>query len=1249
MIAISACLVLAIMSSGVIAAEEHWEPFTVGAGQRSLEIELLWTDASGFAMEIRLPGVWVQDQEEGGKSYKRLWLPSCGRTADIGLPEMPYVGRFFAIPHGATVTATVTPLDSLYLEGFRVWPAQEALPDGEPQVSDFQKDEQFYDTDALFPAPLCRVSNPMVVRGCEMALLGVFPVRYRPRQQTVTVYHKMRVEIHFAGGDGQFVDQRLRSRFFEPLLEGLLVNYPSLGGSMPLGEVRSGEGEMIILAPDAMYSAAAPLAEWRTQSGLPTVLKKLSEVGDQATDIEQYVRNAYDTWDTPPSFLLLIGDSNLMATNYRTHHPWQMNMTAADLYYCTVDGPDLFADIHYGRISVNNPSQLTNILDKILGYDKDLLSGDWNSHVFLASYEEIGKYFHITSNKIYNYLVSIGYDCDRAYEDGYPPGSTADIINNFNEGCFVINHRDHGGRENWVHPSFWTDDFWQLNNGPMLPLVFSINCLSGYFDAETDETPGTFECFCEELLRLEDDGAVGIIGSSRTSYSGYNDELNVGLYDAIWPGFDPAYPGGLSDNPWGSPIYRPGGILNFGKWYMYDKYVLTGGAGYPWPPEPWQTKLQMEMYHYHGDPSQDIHTAEPTQLLASHDACVPVGGTTFTVIVENAENALVALSVDGELFGRALVSGGSAEITFDEPLAEPGIMDVVVSDHNRVPYEGHVKITPTNGWFVVVDSVMATDFCGHVDGVVEQGDSVALKLRLRNIGGFEAPDVTGILSSSDNAVAIVDNMEAYGVIPADGKVTCPGSYIFAIAGGVPDQHEAAFDVEITSGDSVWTRHFGVTINAPVLEYAGLVMDDAGGNGHLDPGETVDLWVTIHNDGSGTGSSIYTELSTSDPFVTMVAATSSYPNIEPSGSAPNQTAFRITLDSGCPEPTVIPMALTLDAFGPMETEIGFSIPVSQKTVLVVDSDSEETEARLFDAMAQVGYEYDSWSIPAKGSVPLDTLSLYEVIVWTAGDNNEYSMLDTDRANMSEYLSQGGALLFSAENYLTSYGSDPFTSNYLHIEEYTIGIMVNMVRGVADDPITDGMDIYTNFPQDLSVTPDAIVPDSEAAGIFTVGGSSQFTALRYPNAGSAPFRVIFLATPFEALAPGQPDPDNPKTFLKNALDWLLLSVDHTAPLQITDLSLGIDGSPDDVVLTWSVPWDNVGVHHYFVYRDTRAYFEPDTGTLEATAYGTIWTDVGAGGDPEVNHYYLVTGVDAAENESLPSNRVGEQDFEVLGSSP
>jgi len=460
-----------------------------------------------------------------------------------------------------------------------------------------------------------------------------------------------------------------------------------------------------------------------------------------------------------------------------------MNMTAADLYYFTVDGSDLFADIHYGRISVNNVSQLQRVVDKLLAYEKEPLSGEWNNHVFLASYQEAGYYFTTTSNKIFNFLVSLGYDCDRAYENGNPPGNTMDVINNFNEGCFVVNHRDHGGRENWVHPSFYTYHFNQLENSRMLPVVFSINCLSGYFDAETDETPGTFECFSEELLRMDAEGAMGVIASSRTSYSGYNDELNLGLYDAMWPGFDPDYPGGGSANPWSSPVYRQGAVLNFAKWYMYDKYVLTGGIGYdPWYPEPWMTKLQYEMYHFHGDPSLEVHTAQPSEMAVSHDLIAAIEIENFSVSVD-VEGALVALSVDGELLGRAYVEGGVADVSFEDPPSMPGVLKVVVTRHNYEPYEGEVELTSVSGWYVVIDSVMMNDYWGHIDGTVEQGDSVGMRLRLWNMGDQAAPNVVARLSTDDPVASVINSSQAYGSIPADGRVTNAENYRVAVQGG----------------------------------------------------------------------------------------------------------------------------------------------------------------------------------------------------------------------------------------------------------------------------------------------------------------------------------------------------------------------------------------------------------------------------------------------------------------------------------
>jgi hypothetical protein len=116
------------------------------------------------------------------------------------------------------------------------------------------------------------------------------------------------------------------------------------------------------------------------------------------------------------------------------------------------------------------------------------------------------------------------------------------------------------------------------------------------------------------------------------------------------------------------------------------------------------------------------------------------------------------------------------------------------------------------------------------------------------------------------------------------------------------------------------------------------------------------------------------------------------------------------------------------------------------------------------------------------------------------------------------------------------------------------------------------------------------------------------------------------------------------MRNALDWLLASEDSEAPYAITDLSIALSQSPDDLVLTWSVPYDNVGVTFYRVYRDVSAYFSPGPSVLLAITASTTWTDVGAAGDPASNLFYIVTAIDGADNESPPSNRVGEQDFDA-----
>ncbi len=1237
-------LLCAVIVGNASGNQERWVSFTGEEGPSGTGVSLLWADLNGVGFEIDLPGLWVMDFDEESETYQRLRIPSCGRTADIGLPEMPYVGRFLAVPPGAEITAHVTFIDSVSLEGFSVWPAQEQPIDTGEAARTFQRDETFYRGDGIYPEERLLVSKRQVIRGCETVLLGLFPLVYQATEQTIKVYHRFRVEVAFSGGTGEFVDHRLRSRFFEPLFEGILLNHSALDGFDPLPASREDEADMIIIAPAGLSAVLEPLATWRTKSGLSTMVVDVANIGGNAAGIRQYLQDAYDQWANPPSFVLFVGDTDLVPTNYLYVHPYHGTMTGTDLWYVTVDGEDSFADIHHGRISVEGVSDAQDVMTKILNYEKQPLPGAWNNHVFLAAYEESGRYFTIVSDMVYDYLTSIGYDCDRAYEGGTPPGNTADVINNFNDGSFVVNHRDHGEENGWSHPSFKIQHFDQLNNGELLPVVYSLNCLSGYFDAETDEDGGTFESFSEEILRLSPGGALGVVAATRVSYSGYNDELVKGLYDAMWPGFDPGYPGGGSANPWGSPTYQQGVVLDFAKWWMYDKYVLTDGAGYPWGPDPTTTRVEMEMFHFHGDPSLDVHTAQPSVMVVTHDPATVVGVPSFTVYADK-EGALVALSINGELMGRAYISGGSAGVVFSDPPLEPGVLDVVVTAHNRISHESEVQIAPASGMYVVIDSVVIDDFAGHVDGVVEQGDSLALSIDLWNVGGEPAPSVTGTLTSPDPAVTVVAGYSVFGNIPSDGYATGSDDFVVAVAGGVADGHISAFNLQITAGESLWVRSFNLLIHSPILSFSNISIDDTGGdgNGRLDPGETACFYVTITNDGSGAASSVTASLSSVDPNVTINSGTIPYPDVAGETSQQNSVPFEVSADSDCPEGTIVSFTEYVQAFGPFEEELTFSQVVGQPVALFVDSDDEPHETRLVDALNLSGYSYDTWYIPTDGPLSLSTVLLYQVVVWTGGDQNVSSMSNADRLTIGQYLDVGGALLFSAENYLTEYGSDAFTSTYLHIQDYTTSITANGVNGVSGDPITHGMSMNVGFPSGMSEYPDAIVPDASADAIFTVEGSGETTALRYPGTGGSVYRVVFMAIPFEALEPGSPDPNNPETFLRNALDWLLSGEDDTtAPEQITDLAASIGVVPQNLNLSWAVPYDNVGVHHYKVYRSESPFFMPEAHTLLAAPHSTSWTDADVCGIPGVGYYYVVTAIDWSDNESIPSNRVGKEDY-------
>ncbi|MBC8526314.1 MAG: hypothetical protein H8D22_05505, partial [Candidatus Cloacimonetes bacterium] len=264
-------------------------------------------------------------------------------------------------------------------------------------------------------------------------------------------------------------------------------------------------------------------------------------------------------------------------------------------------------------------------------------------------------------------------------------GNTGDIVSAFNnDGVHFAMVRAHGGRDGWYDPNFHSIDVDGLTNEEDRPFIWSINCQTGWFDNETDDgnygTALGHECFAEHWIRHDTGGSCGIFAATRNSRSGTNDRLIWGMMDAIWPGFLT-----WANDPYGGAdeIYKMGDVINYGKEYMVTKYPL-GNDNF--------SEETIELFHWFGDPTTEMWTSEPNELVSAEvTSSIDIGTTTITVEVTPAvDNMLVAICSENadSLFGTAETNAaGVATVVLNHSINQRDDIYVTITKHNYKPYE----------------------------------------------------------------------------------------------------------------------------------------------------------------------------------------------------------------------------------------------------------------------------------------------------------------------------------------------------------------------------------------------------------------------------------------------------------------------------------------------------------------------------------------------------------------------------------
>lgn len=852
-----------------VNAANQWITFT-SADPAIPAMSHLSTSPGDVEFTYDIPGMFVDKVEVNSRTFHNISIPGWGVNIDPGKPKVPELGHYIAVPRGAQVDVQILDDDVMVLSDYYLYPSQPLAIDNEnyPQP-EFTLDEAFYTQDVQYPASVVSLSDEIIIRGVASRLVRIFPIQYNPARKELTVHRHFRIHISFNGGSEYISDARLRSPYFEPLFKSTFLNYQELGPAPDFGtySTRSNGADMIIITTTAYEAAADTLAAWKNLLGIKTVVVTTNETGNTPTQIKNFIQTAYNTWTPAPSFVIFLGDHNDVQSYYSNTGSYSH---VTDLYYQKLDGNDYFPDIASGRISVSNANEALTFVKRVIKYEKNPVDDiNFYTHTTHAAYFQHagGGYaerrFAQTSEEITQHMLNNGYTAERVFytepsvnpthwNNGYysngepiPPhllrsngfmwnGNATDISNAVNTGTFFLTHRDHGGETGWGDPAYSVSHVQALQNGDKVPVVFSINCLTGRFNYSG-------VCFAEAWLRNPNGGGVGVVAASEVSYSGLNDGFAEGLVDAIWPGLVPLFPHNM--NPTVTPhepIYAMGLVLNQGKFRMTETW---GGGNPPFNYE----EYTFELFHWFGDPSMEIRTQAPQNFVISHLPTIIMGSSSFTVNID-ADSARVVLTRNGEILGIALSSGGVAVVNLSNPITDPTPIQMTVYKHNYVPYLAEIQPIAATGPYLYCMSPVIVDTALNSNGVPEAGETVQMQLELTNLGIDQATNIQASITTSDTFLTILDDTTSIAAIDTADTVIA-GAFEIAISPNTPHLHNASVELHMEAdGGYSWDQ----TIFFRIREGARIVLSDSSlvfPNTFLNFTSTLPL--TISNTGKDT--------------------------------------------------------------------------------------------------------------------------------------------------------------------------------------------------------------------------------------------------------------------------------------------------------------------------------------------------------------------------------------------------------------
>ena len=621
------------------------------------------------------------------------------------------------------------------------------------------------------------------------------------------------------------------------------------------------KGHYLIITPSQFLDYIQYFADWKLRKGYEVTIVTTSTAGGSASAIKSYIQTAWDTWESQPDYLVIVGDEDQGIPGHYIQNPQGDNLVT-DHPYALLEGDDSFPELMVGRLSVDTVSELVSFTAKIVAYESSPYMEEtaWFERALMISTNWGAASAQATKEWVADKLIESGFD---QVLTAYHPNvsSTTRISSPINNGVSFVNYRGYGMYNGWYGPDFTSTDVYNLiRNGSKTPVITSVVCGGGNFAASTDDP-----CFGEVWTRIGTfsvpKGAVAFFGPSELyTHTQFNNVIDIGIYSGIF------------DNG----ITTLGDALWNGKFELWRNYHQNTFFPFDQTPE-----FYHHVYNLLGDPGMQLWTATPQLLTVTHTETLTTGENSSVITVTDTSGnpisgAYVSFYNEDNAVGG--YTGVDGEINLPFQAFSAGEVELTVTGQNLFPYMATLAVTETD------QSLTLNNWTTSVDGQLIAGEVSTMLLSLDNSGAALSDveitfssETEGIILSETIIVPSIPAQSIYDLDPLD----------ISVGSQLKHGQQVIVNVQVVADDNIMNWNKYLTVQAPLVSIHSLNVV----GGILDSGDSVLVEIEMINLG-GVASAPVTITPLEHEMVSFEAGQLVCPGIDIDATAPTDGAFAL---------------------------------------------------------------------------------------------------------------------------------------------------------------------------------------------------------------------------------------------------------------------------------------------------------------------------------------------------------------------